>query len=253
MNQKAMDETSEYSKKKKRAEKKEWDEEDFSDEEMDSWEEIEDSDEKVKDVDELINGDREEKKKKTEEVLKKDKNWNPDEIKSEKKDKTTGWFWKVFSGILIILLLISIYTNGFDFNSNKSATLSKSAAEKKVVDYINKNLLQAPYVAKVTSSKEVSNVFMITIDVAGQSIDSYVTKDGTLFFPQGLDITKPLNLTTDTELDSATNSIVNVSIGNAVIKGSVNAPVTIIEFSEYQCPYCKKYVDETYSSIIKNY
>lgn len=33
---------------------------------------------------------------------------------------------------------------------------------------------------------------------------------------------------------------VNVSVGNAPTVGSANAPVTIIEFSDYQCPSCKK-------------
>ena len=37
------------------------------------------------------------------------------------------------------------------------------------------------------------------------------------------------------------------------IKGDVNAPITIIEFSDYQCPYCGRYVSETYGKIKENY
>jgi len=37
------------------------------------------------------------------------------------------------------------------------------------------------------------------------------------------------------------------------VKGKADAPVTIVEFSEYQCPYCKRYVDETYGKIMAEY
>ena len=46
---------------------------------------------------------------------------------------------------------------------------------------------------------------------------------------------------------------VEVSIDDDPIKGDVDAPVTIIEFSEYECPYCKKYVDETLNQINEKY
>ena len=37
------------------------------------------------------------------------------------------------------------------------------------------------------------------------------------------------------------------------VKGAETSKVTIVEFSEYQCPYCKKYVDEAYTKIMQNY
>lgn len=41
--------------------------------------------------------------------------------------------------------------------------------------------------------------------------------------------------------------------GGAAVKGEKGAPVTIVEFSEYECPFCKRYVDETYSQIWDEY
>lgn len=41
--------------------------------------------------------------------------------------------------------------------------------------------------------------------------------------------------------------------GGAATKGKENAPVTIVEFSEYQCPYCGRYVAEAYPQILEEY
>ena len=37
------------------------------------------------------------------------------------------------------------------------------------------------------------------------------------------------------------------------VLGNVNAPLTMIEFGDYQCTYCKKFFHETEGSIIENY
>jgi protein-disulfide isomerase len=37
------------------------------------------------------------------------------------------------------------------------------------------------------------------------------------------------------------------------VKGAEDAKVTMVEFSEYQCPYCKRYVEGAYKQIMENY
>ncbi|MBD3360994.1 thioredoxin domain-containing protein, partial [Candidatus Peregrinibacteria bacterium] len=37
------------------------------------------------------------------------------------------------------------------------------------------------------------------------------------------------------------------------VMGDENAPVTIVEFSEFQCPYCLSYYNDTYGKIKDNY
>lgn len=36
-------------------------------------------------------------------------------------------------------------------------------------------------------------------------------------------------------------------------QGSSDAPILMIEFSDFQCPFCKRFVDETYPQLKKNY
>lgn len=42
-------------------------------------------------------------------------------------------------------------------------------------------------------------------------------------------------------------------VGDAPSIGPADAPVVIVEFSAYGCPYCKRFHDETLPSILENY
>jgi len=46
--------------------------------------------------------------------------------------------------------------------------------------------------------------------------------------------------------------VVEVSLGSTPAKGNPKAPVTIIEFSDYQCPFCKK-AEPTVQEVLKVY
>lgn len=41
--------------------------------------------------------------------------------------------------------------------------------------------------------------------------------------------------------------------GAAARKGNEDAPVKIVEFTEYQCPFCNKYYEEAYQQILSDY
>ncbi len=43
------------------------------------------------------------------------------------------------------------------------------------------------------------------------------------------------------------------SADNDAIKGDANAPITIIEFSDFQCPFCSKFYTQTLAQLEKDY
>ncbi len=46
---------------------------------------------------------------------------------------------------------------------------------------------------------------------------------------------------------------VNVDVGHLPVLGDKNATVTIIEFADFQCPFCKRFFDDVTKNIIKDY
>lgn len=46
---------------------------------------------------------------------------------------------------------------------------------------------------------------------------------------------------------------VDIEIGTSPVLGDANAPVTIVEFADFQCPYCERYFQQVENSILKDY
>lgn len=44
-----------------------------------------------------------------------------------------------------------------------------------------------------------------------------------------------------------------VPVGDGTVLGSADAPVTMVEFTDYQCPFCKRFYDQTFGELKKAY
>jgi protein-disulfide isomerase len=45
----------------------------------------------------------------------------------------------------------------------------------------------------------------------------------------------------------------NIEVGDAFAIGDPDAPITIIEFTDFQCPYCSRHFQQTYPQIVNEY
>ncbi len=89
-----------------------------------------------------------------------------------------------------VLLVVVAAILGITLYKGKT-TLKPEAARVKVENFVNTYLMQGGAKATVSDVTESYGLYKMKINIgANQSVDSYVSKDGNLFFPQALDIAK---------------------------------------------------------------
>ncbi|MCF7900957.1 DsbA family protein [Candidatus Woesearchaeota archaeon] len=55
------------------------------------------------------------------------------------------------------------------------------------------------------------------------------------------------------ETGTLTGNVPTVNFKGAHMKGDENAPVTIVEWSDFECPFCARFYSQTYGQIVSNY
>jgi hypothetical protein len=96
------------------------------------------------------------------------------------KRKNDAYYWKISTFVILGLFIIYLISNGFTLNFS-----SKDSVAEDTLTFINTEILQGQE-ATLKSVAKSSGLYQMTIDVAGQEIEGYVTKDGKLFFPQAI-------------------------------------------------------------------
>lgn len=104
------------------------------------------------------------------------------------KSKRKYDYWKIAAVVFGVLFVASLLTKGF---SSSAAALPKDKASEKALAFINTNLLQGQAVAVVESIQELkgqSCLYNLTLNINGNKFDSFITKDASFIFPQGINM-----------------------------------------------------------------
>jgi len=161
---------------------------------------------------------------------------NPEHASHAVKMKAST-LWQIIAGVLAIVLVVSIVTGGFKLAKGTGTAVSADAAGKKAIDFINERLTLAG--ANVTATlgaiTEKNGLYAANVDIGGQTMETFITKDGSLLFPQAI----PLNPEA-TQLPADTTATNETAAANAQAKAQAAAytPSDVPNFKMFVMAFC---------------
>lgn len=94
-------------------------------------------------------------------------------------------------GIAAVIIIVAIVAGIVWSKKDLANELSAQDASAKAETFINDFLMPSGSQAKILETSEEYNLYKMIIDIGSEApVESYVTKDGALFFPQALEIEK---------------------------------------------------------------
>lgn len=111
----------------------------------------------------------------------------------------------VIAGLFIAVAVIYTNQGGFQF-LKKSEVLSSQEVGQKAIDYVNKNLLSQGTTASLVSVSEEEGMYKVRLNVGGKEYDSYATKDGKFFFPEGYKLATTTQATSNDQNNNASKA-----------------------------------------------
>lgn len=155
----------------------------------------------------------------------------------------------------IVLGLILILIAAFSISSRGSGdVVSSDVAAQNLVSFIEGQSTD-PLVkgnVEVVSIKQDGSLYQVTLNYQGQQIPVFVSSDGRYLLTDVIPLDSKLgnirNNSTGENMEP-----VNVELGESPFKGDENSTVTIVEFSDFQCPFCGKFYTDSLALIEKNY
>lgn len=132
-------------------------------------------------------------------------------------------------------------TNEFQSSNNEE---SKITIPKSSYNRMLKGIVAAIAIATFLGGYAVG-----TLDGGSNSLSSDEIKDIIL----ELESKSPAPQPAQAPSQPSTPSVFQVSLDDDPVKGNPNAPVTVVEFSDFQCPFCLRFFDQTLPLIEENY
>jgi len=100
----------------------------------------------------------------------------------------------------------------------------------------------------LSSTGSVNNAKIDSIDLKVNAIDNFFRTN-----VQGYDKNGSVAQVQNKQNQAAPSPTVKVSADGNPFEGDANAKVEVIEFSDYECPFCRKYWTETYPQLKADY
>jgi protein-disulfide isomerase len=145
--------------------------------------------------------------------------------------------WVLVSVVLAVILIIVLARSG------SGAVVSPAAAGDAVVQFVN---AQGQGGASLVDVERDGALYLATVSFNGQNVPVHVTLDGKQL------VVDPIPLGAGALPNpgaSGSAAKVSVDLGDSPVLGQASAEVVIVEFSDYQCPFCAKFASEALLAI----
>jgi hypothetical protein len=108
--------------------------------------------------------------------------------------------WTALLVIVVVLIALGLISSSALRRENKKTdiikpgkTIGQEEAKTKAEDFVNKFLMQSGSKASVKEITTEYGLYKLKIDITSDVVESYLSKDGRLFFPQALDVNQISN------------------------------------------------------------
>ncbi|MEI6529233.1 MAG: hypothetical protein WCN88_02390 [Candidatus Falkowbacteria bacterium] len=156
-------------------------------------------------------------------------------IFQQKKTWTTVLVIVAISIILGIITSSSLRKEDAKTSANKPGkTISTDLAKKTAEDFINNFLMQSGSKATIKNITTEYGLYKLSVDITSDVVDSYMTKDGKLFFPQALNVAEVTAAKAGTA--AAGSDTAAAATPSATVTKKSDKPVIELFVMSY-CPY----------------
>ena len=115
--------------------------------------------------------------------------------------------------------------------------ISAQDAANKTIDYINKNILKGQATASLVGVTEENDLYRVKFTIKEQEIESYVTKNGKLLFPE-ISNAIDMSVALPGNAESKGTTVGNFSVTNNEVCQENGKPVVYF-FGSKSCPHCQ--------------
>ncbi len=154
--------------------------------------------------------------------------------------------WIISTMVLGVLFLITLFAN----TSGGFGGASSAKVGEDVVAYLNG---QTGGGVVLQSVEKENGLYKVTVTYQGQTVPVYATTDGKNLVPQVTPLDGSAAAGTETVTTPTFVDIDESKLEGVPMMGNADAPITIVEFSDFQCPFCERAYSDAVAGIKEDY